>query len=79
MIFIRMMRLYYCRRIVYFVTDIETFIVMDVPIYVTAITVVTYVVYFLCALMTSAYISTFGVRTVMEINIGVRTIVGSNR
>ena len=79
MSFIRIMSLYYCRRIVSFITDVETFIVTYVPGGVTALPVVTYVAYVLCAVMLSSCISTFGVHIVIESNIGVRTIVRSNK
>ena len=59
------MSLYYCRNIVYFVTFIETFVLMDVPEDIMAMTVVTYVVYVLYAVMKSECMHTFGVRTVM--------------
>ena len=62
-----------------FITDVETFIVTYVPGGVTALPVVTYVAYVLCAVMLSSCISTFGVRIVIESNIGVRTIVRSNK
>ena len=75
MIFIRIMSLYYCIHIASFVTDVETFVVTDVPEDVTAVPVVTYVDYVLCAVMSSECISTFGVRILIGINIGVRTIV----
>ena len=47
------MSLYYCRNIVYFVTFIETFVLMDVTADIMAMTVVTYVVYVLYAVMKS--------------------------
>ena len=62
----------------YFVTDVETFVVTEVPEDVTAGPVVTYVAYVSCIVTESACISTFGVRTVMGNKIGVRTIVRSN-
>ena len=65
------MRLYSCRRIVSFLTEIETFFVTDVTEYVTTVPVLPYVAYVLCALLTSACISTFGLHTVMGIKIEV--------
>ena len=78
MSFIIFISFYYCRRIVYFVTDIDTFIVTYVPEDVTAVSVITYVAYVLCAVMMSAYMSTFGVHTVIGSKIGVHTKIGSN-
>ena len=72
------MSLYYCRRVVSFVTDIETFIVTDVLDDVTAEPFFKYVDYFLCAVMMSVCIITSRVCTVMGSKIRVRTIVGSN-
>ena len=59
--------------------DIVTFAVTYVLAYVTAAPVVTYVADFLCAILTSLCISSFGVRIVIVSNIRVSTIVGSNR
>ena len=53
MVFIRMVRLYYCRSILYFVTDAETFVVTDGPSYVTYVPFITHVAYISCAVMTS--------------------------
>ena len=78
MIFIIIIILYNCRRILYFVTDVDKLVVTDVPEYITAVPVVTYVAYILCAVMKSACISTFGVRTFMGSNIEVYTIVRNN-
>ena len=66
-----MTNLYYIRRIVSFVTDVHTFVVMYVPEYVMVVPVVTYV---LCAIMMSACMSTLGVRTVLGSKIRVRNI-----
>ena len=78
MIFIRIVSLYYCRRIVYFVTDAEKFVPTDVSADTTAVLVVTYVAYVLCNVMTSACMSNLWLRTVMGSNIRVGTIVGIN-
>ena len=75
MSFIIITSLYYCRRIVSFVTEVETFVVTYVPEYVTDAPVVTYVAYILCDIMMSVCMSNFGVRNMMWRNIGVRTIV----
>ena len=72
------MSLYYCRCVVSSVMDVDTFIVTSVPEDVTSVPVVMYVSYVLCAVMTSACMSTFGLHTVMGSKIRVRTIVGSN-
>ena len=72
------MSLYYCILVVSLLTYVDTFVVMDVPSGVMAVPVVTYVAYFLCAVMTSACISNFGVRTVVGSKIGAHTIVGRN-
>ena len=61
-----------------FVMDIETFFVTYFPEYATALPVVTYAAYALCAVMASAFISTLGVRIMIGSNIGVRNIVGGN-
>ena len=58
--------------------DVETFVVNDLPADVTALQVVTYVSYVLCAVMMPACMRTFGVHTVMGSKIGVRPIVASN-
>ena len=62
----------------YFVTDVDTFVVTYVTSYLTAVTVVTYVDYVLCATMSSSFMSTLAVRTVMGSKIGVHAIFGSN-
>ena len=77
--FIQIIRLYYIICIVSFVTDVETFFEMYVLTDVRDVPIVTYVAYVLCAVMLSSCISTFGVRIVIESNIGVRTIVRSNK
>ena len=45
MIFIIIMRIYYCRHIVSFVTGLEIFVVTYVPADITTVPVVTYVAY----------------------------------
>ena len=72
------MSLYYCRFIVSFVMDVETFVLTDVPEDITDVPVVMYVAYVLCAAMILVCMSKLGVCTVIVINIGVCTIVGSN-
>ena len=59
------MSLYYSRRIVYFLTDVEIFVVTDVPEDVTAVPVVTHRAYVLRDVMVSMCISNFGLRTAM--------------
>ena len=58
--------------------DVYTFIVTYVTSDLIAVEVVMYVAYVLCATMTSLFMSTFGVCTVMGSKIRVRTIFGSN-
>ena len=48
------------------------------PEYVTSVPVVMYVAYILCYVMTSVYMSTFGVLTIVRIKIGVGTTIGIN-
>ena len=62
----------------YFVTEVDTFVLTDVTEDVTAVPVIMYVDYFLCAVMMSVCIITSRVCTVMGSKIRVRTIVGSN-
>ena len=57
---------------------IYTLVVTDVPSDVTDVPVVTYVDYVLGAITMLAFMSTFGVRTVIGSRIGVHTIFGSN-
>ena len=61
----------------YSVTDVETFIVTGVPSDRTAVPVVTYVAYILCAVMMTACIRTSGVRIVIVSKIRVRPIIGN--
>ena len=73
------MSLYYCRRILYFVTDLDTFVVTDVLTDVTAEPVEMYVDHVSCAVMTPLCMSTFGLHTVMGSTIRVHTIVVTNK
>ena len=70
MSFIIIIRLYYCRCIVSFVTDAETSVVIDVTEDVTSVTVVTYVAYVLCDVMTSSCMSTLGYVLLLELRLG---------
>ena len=72
-----MTSLYYCRCSVSFLMDLDTFFATDLPEDLKTVPVVTYVVFVLCAVMTSECISTFGVGISIVIKIGVRTIVVS--
>ena len=78
MSFIRIVSLYYCGQIMYFVMEIKTFVVTDVPADITYVLVVTYVAYVLCSIMISLCMSNLGVLTMVKSNIGLHTIVGSN-
>ena len=49
--FIRIVILYYCRRIVYFIMEVDTLVLTDVMEDVTAVPVIMYVDYVLCAVM----------------------------